>query len=305
MLLDVAEGTASQLYQHCGCDLPCFDQTLCTLRVLWISHAHADHICGFAALIESLFQARFRQSRRHRTSRTHQSNDYENKEGNEKIEHGQHDHKVLVFAPPAVLRFFRYCLEVAGLEDLVSLKDIQVSCLAGDHVEVNKASNGVVKSIVSVPVFHCKHAYGLVVTLLLPSPDGIGEGQPVTLVYSGDCRPSQSLAAAGRNCHLLIHEATFADDRSADAKKKMHCTRKEAMVVSGAMKAQYTVLTHFSQRYPMTTGEEGCGMAPYGVTFDFLSFSFPSHAAILAPVTHSLASLLAQAQAERRRVEEE
>ena len=164
----------------------------------------------------------------------------------ESARRGQHDkdkdgERVLVFAPAAVLSYFRYCLEVAGLEDLVTLMDITVTCFAGDPVHANKASLGVVKSVVSVPVLHCKHAYGVVLSLRVPALDGIGEGQTLKVVYSGDCRPSKALAAAGRGCDLLIHEATFADSRSADAKRKLHCTRSEAMRVSGTV--SYTHLT--------------------------------------------------------------
>ena len=261
ILLDVAEGTACQLFQHCGCDLPTFDKTLLTLRIVWISHAHADHLCGFPALVESLFQARFRESKRLRQQNVNEV-------------------RILVFAPAAVLSYYRYCLEVAGLEDVVRLVDIQVSRFAGDHVEVKKASHGRVSCLVSVPVLHCKHAYGAVISLQLPDPQGIGEGRSLKIVYSGDCRPSQSLVAAGKNCDLLIHEATFADSRLADAKKKLHCTRSEAIHVSSVMRAKFTTLTHFSQRYPVSQAEEQSereeekfvsnGSTPqYAVTFDF------------------------------------
>jgi len=53
-------------------------------------------------------------------------------------------------------------------------------------------------------------------------------------------------------CDLLIHEATFHDDKSEDAQKKKHCTVSEATQISLQMKAKHTILTHFSQRYPNT-----------------------------------------------------
>ncbi len=46
-----------------------------------------------------------------------------------------------------------------------------------------------------------RDSYGAVLTLL----------GGMRVVYSGDCRPSESLAAVGRGCALLIHEATFGD----------------------------------------------------------------------------------------------
>ena len=60
-----------------------------------------------------------------------------------------------------------------------------------------------------VPVPHCAQAYGVVVKAV----DGW------SLCYSGDCRPSSKLAAAARDCTVLIHEATFSDGLEDDAVK--------------------------------------------------------------------------------------
>jgi ribonuclease BN (tRNA processing enzyme) len=80
------------------------------------------------------------------------------------------------------------------------------------------------------------------------------------IVYSGDCRPSQALITAGMNCDLLLHEATFNDTMSNDAECKRHCTTSEAVNVGLRMHAKYTVLTHFSQRYP--TAVQSCSYPP-------------------------------------------
>ena len=64
------------------------------------------------------------------------------------------------------------------------------------------------------------------------------------------CSPSQSLVKAGLHCDLLIHEATFHDDKADDALKKKHCTVFEAASIALQMRARHIVLTHFSQRYP-------------------------------------------------------
>lgn len=68
--------------------------------------------------------------------------------------------------------------------------------------------------------------------------------------YSGDCRPSlYNFAKIGRDSDLLIHEATFDDELQADAKAKRHSTTGEALEVATRMRAKAVVLTHFSQRY--------------------------------------------------------
>jgi ribonuclease Z len=90
-------------------------------------------------------------------------------------------------------------------------------------------------------VRHCPDAAAVV---LAHAPSGW------SLAYSGDCRPSRAFARAARGVDVLVHEATFADDRRADAEAKRHCTAAEARRVVAEASARCGVLTHFSQRYP-------------------------------------------------------
>lgn len=68
--------------------------------------------------------------------------------------------------------------------------------------------------------------------------------------FSGDCRPSAAFAHVGRGSHLLIHECTFDDELVHEAKAKKHSTAGEALDVARKMEARRVLLTHFSQRYP-------------------------------------------------------
>jgi len=92
----------------------------------------------------------------------------------------------------------------------------------------------------NVKVIHCIQSYGLV----LESLSGW------KLVYSGDTRPCPRLVEAGLGATLLIHEATFECDKLDQAKDKNHSTISEAVAVGQNMHAFRTILTHFSQRYP-------------------------------------------------------
>jgi ribonuclease BN (tRNA processing enzyme) len=75
--------------------------------------------------------------------------------------------------------------------------------------------------IENVKVLHCPQAYGVVVTVSLPNrvrvqtPDVITP-RKMKIVYSGDTRPSALLCDVGRDCALLIHEATFEDDETGN-----------------------------------------------------------------------------------------
>lgn len=55
--------------------------------------------------------------------------------------------------------------------------------------------------------------------------------------------------SSGKDSDLLIHEATFEDELSHEAKIKMHSTTSEAISIGKRMNAKFTLLTHFSQRY--------------------------------------------------------
>jgi hypothetical protein len=94
--------------------------------------------------------------------------------------------------------------------------------------------------LANVRVTHCREAFGL----------RVDAAAGWSLVYSGDCRPSDALAELGRGASVLVHEATFGDAMLAQAAEKRHSTVGEAVEMAARMAAHRCVLTHFSQRYP-------------------------------------------------------
>ena len=70
-----------------------------------------------------------------------------------------------------------------------------------------------------------------------------------SIAYSGDCRPSSTFAEYAKEATVLIHEATFDDDLGGEARAKKHSTVQEAIGVESLMQAKSLILTHFSQRY--------------------------------------------------------
>jgi ribonuclease BN (tRNA processing enzyme) len=105
-----------------------------------------------------------------------------------------------------------------------------------------------ITSLHNVPVIHCKQSYGIILKLFT-SPSEDNKKLTKTIVYSGDTRPSDLLIFYGQKADLLIHEATFEDDKIQEAMNKKHTTINEAMEVGKAMNCAYLLLTHFSQRY--------------------------------------------------------
>lgn len=113
----------------------------------------------------------------------------------------------------------------------------------------------------SVAVDHCQDAYGLVMQ----------HANGWKLVWSGDTRPCRALQFAGKDCTLLIHEATFAPELEAHAQAKRHSTSAEAMQIAQEMGAYRTILTHLSQRYskvPFTLAADGPAAGSSMIAFD-------------------------------------
>jgi len=69
------------------------------------------------------------------------------------------------------------------------------------------------------------------------------------LAYSGDTAPSAAVARAAKDADLLIHEATFCEDRLAEAKEAKHSTAAQAAQAAKKAGAKKLLLTHLSGRY--------------------------------------------------------
>jgi len=92
--------------------------------------------------------------------------------------------------------------------------------------------------VTTCAVLHCPLAYGVRL-----------QHRGRSVVYSGDTRPCNTLVRLGKDCDLLIHEATHEDALQAEAELRAHSTSSEAIEVGRQMGARHVILTHFSQRY--------------------------------------------------------
>ncbi len=270
MLFDAGEGTVGQLYRAFG---PAFADVLRNLKIVYVSHMHADHHLGLVRVL--LWQQQLlRSDGNHHNS---QSNNHFDAQQQQQQQQQEAQPRTVVVGPACLGQWLR---EYSALEPLVyrfveaaslSAKQRSTPATAASVAATTAASPPPpppplpwfekigFANLVDVPVRHCYDAHGAVVYLA-----GTGD----KIVLSGDTRPCRELVEHGHGATLLVHEATFADELAQDAAMKSHSTTSEAVQVGRDMQARCTLLTHFSQRYPKIPVLDDASVL--AVAFDFM-----------------------------------
>ncbi|QSX00658.1 ribonuclease Z [Haloterrigena alkaliphila] len=84
----------------------------------------------------------------------------------------------------------------------------------------------------------------------------VGEPRPGrAIVYTGDTRPTAATVEVADEPDLLIHDATFADDRADRAAETAHSTARQAAAIANRAGADRLALMHLSSRYAGRTDE--------------------------------------------------
>ena len=267
-LLDCGENTLGQLKRVFNPEQ--LREVLLSLRMIWISHLHADHHLGTAGLIKAWYQTNYPndpepgryieedmskildETRLFVVSESMMTAWLEEYAAVENYGF----HKVVALAATS------YMDKSPGMEEEFIQTKFEYRHTRGDgsypgqSIDVGKpatttlswkrsplahklrAATGL-SDLRTTRVSHCRGS--MAVSLIFP--DGF------KLSYSGDCRPSRSFTEIGKGSTVLIHEATFENDMQDSAKAKKHSTIGEALEVGRLMKARTVLLTHFSQRY--------------------------------------------------------
>jgi ribonuclease Z len=218
VMMDCGEGSWGQMTRSYGMDAAI--EILRGLKIVFISHIHADHHLGLLTLL------------------------YERRRLISSLKPGEH-WPVLVIIGPRQLKEWLSNFEFAvyGSNDNLLYRFCDAEALTDPQQHESKFfADSYGLEIACVRVIHCPNSYGVVVLDRLTG---------WKLVYSGDTRPCRALAEAGSGATLAIHEATLDDSMEAESIAKNHSTTSEAIRVCAEwMGAWRTVLTHFSQRYP-------------------------------------------------------
>ncbi|PYI23812.1 hypothetical protein BO99DRAFT_398847 [Aspergillus violaceofuscus CBS 115571] len=264
-LLDCGEGTLGQLKRVFG--PAALREVFQNMRMIWISHLHADHHLGIANVIKAWYQANYPNG----VSRT------------DVIEQDMstilRDKRLFVVCDQMMTTWLEEYASVEdyGFQKVTALSAIPQQVKGGTfetsfeyrHCRANGTFPGQIEAgsrpktttlrfqddsdplsallreaiglsdILPCRVQHCRGS--MAVTLVYPDD--------FKLSFSGDCRPSWNFAATGRGSTVLIHEATFQNDMAGSAIAKKHSTYAEALEVARQMQARALLLTHFSQRY--------------------------------------------------------
>lgn len=274
-LLDCGESTLGQLKRVFGPEQ--LKEVFQNLRMIWISHLHADHHLGTASVIKAWYKENYGDIP-HSTEAIEMdmAKILQDKrlflvseemmigwlEEYASVENYGFDKLIPLAVYPynkggAIKTTLRY-RHVRGdgtypgspsLDFRPLTTDLSFDDTSSPLTKLLRERTGLA-DLLTTRVNHCRGA--MAVSLVFPDSFKVS--------YSGDCRPSPQFAAIGRDSTVLIHEATFQDDMGVSAIAKKHSTTSEALEVGRQMQARTILLTHFSQRYQkVATAEQRVG----------------------------------------------
>jgi ribonuclease Z len=231
------------------------------LRMIWISHLHADHHLGTASVIRAWYAVK------------HNSIPANTPVSMTTISTQAPIYGLSVVSHEAMLKWL---LEYSSIEDFGYSRIIPMQILpvrggsdfgstlqlspaparkGNEHFyDLKRQDYQSVLGLSDIQACRVSHCHGaMAVSLTFPEAPAQASTNsssgPLKVSYSGDCRPSQAFTRIGARSTVLIHEATFDDELKGDALAKKHSTTSEALDIGARMGAKAVVLTHFSQRY--------------------------------------------------------
>jgi ribonuclease Z len=248
LMFDCGEGTQRQMMRY---------GTSFSLRDIFFTHMHADHMLGVIGLFRTLaLQGR--------------------------------EESMTLWGPPGSESLLRRAIQIGSEKESFPMEYREIT----PDTPVKRKEYSIVPFPVDHGIGRVAFGYAIVEETRLGrfNPDlaramGIPEGpmwgllhrgQSVTLadgkvidpaslvgptrpgrrvVLTGDARPSEASIEAARDADLLVHEATFGDEEVQRAVDTGHSTAREAATVAAQAKVRQLALTHLSARYSMSTAD--------------------------------------------------
>jgi ribonuclease Z len=242
LLFDCGEGTQRQMMRY---------NTGFAVEHVFVSHLHGDHVLGLPGLVQTWdFNDREDPLAIHAPAGTHSQIE-------ELIHVGGNDpafpvriHQV----SPGDVVVDRAEYEVRAVRTEHRCKSVGYAVVEDDRkgrFDREKAESEL--GISPGPAYSKLHR-GEPVELddvrVVEPEEVVGPARPGrTLVYTGDTEPTDAVVAASEDADLLIHDATFAEDRRDRAQATAHSTAKQAAEVAQRAGTRRLALTHVSTRY--------------------------------------------------------
>ncbi|KAF2865010.1 ribonuclease Z mitochondrial precursor [Massariosphaeria phaeospora] len=227
------------------------------LRMIWISHLHADHHLGTSAVIKAWYSIVHDCVPCNLTPCASTLSRHIGEYGLSVVSHEGMLKWLWEYSQAEDIGFSRILpLRLTATKPGSDCSTLNLAQGLGkpnskDDTSIRREDYGSILGLTDIQACYVQHCNGaMAVSLTFPSsPSDPDSSKPLKVSYSGDCRPSSNFAYIGRNSTLLIHEATFDDELQGDAIAKKHSTTSEALGIGARMDAPAVVLTHFSQRY--------------------------------------------------------
>ncbi|KAG5358363.1 Ribonuclease Z [Yarrowia sp. B02] len=238
VVMDCGEGTygtLTRMYSPEACL-----QIMREVKMIYISHLHADHHLGTPTFIEQWLKA--------------------------------NPGEVLkIVGPQSYKRFLEECANFSP-EMRARIEFFGCWSYLDRHRKVSPVPD--VPGLTSIKTcwaHHCDQSF------CVEFGFDLDKAETLTFAYSGDTRPIEVFSEMAKHCDLVIHEATLDNSLPEEAVLKKHCTFSEALGVCRNMEAKNVVLTHFSQRYPklpevssLTLETKDLQKVPVAIAFDMM-----------------------------------
>lgn len=254
ILLDGGENTIGTLMRNFGHDsLKQLKQIFSELRLIYLSHLHADHHLGIISVISAWAEANKNNTDKLYLVIPWQYNNFITEWYRLEQYTSNIDMSRIVYlscedfmrTPEAQLKQFtldefeeKYdsnrLTDRIPKEDSALPKTNRIDMLYRD---LNLANIRTVRAI------HCYWSYSVSLCFNLSSSESF------KVSFSGDTRPSTRFIESGSDSDLLIHEASLDNDLIEEAIAKKHSTVVEAVRVAQLMGCPKVILTHFSARF--------------------------------------------------------
>jgi ribonuclease Z len=262
LLFDAGEGSYGQLFRRYGAAE--IDEIIRGIRCIFVSHMHADHHLGVLRILAH--RAAVRRKLLPSLKVRHLTIFFFKKNFESQMSRASPVEPVVIIGPTAYSFWLKeYCTQCEPLADTYVYYD-NFDFWQGNQDLTAECRQKLlhtlgISEVLICPVVHCPDAFAVAVK----------HTAGWKVVFSGDTRPCAQLDSIGKDCTILIHEATFEDNLSTEAVEKRHSTTTEAIQSALNMNARFLLMNHFSQRYPKIPVFDSRYNDRTGVAFDLMS----------------------------------